>query len=386
MVDTFGDGWNGASIDVIINGVITNYGMAAGSNASYTFTLNDGDSWEIVFTSGTFDNEIIYTFTDCNGNQIFTDGPNPVIGSAFTSTYGNPVSYTYGWDPAAGLTDATIINPISSISGQTTYVLSVYPTGHPLCVTTDTVTVNINDPSAGQDSTATVCQSGTGLYLYDYLGDSLDIGGTWYNGTTVITDILDPSNLVADTFYYIIGDQGCIDTATVMIYGSIPVPVSSNDTSITVDQQIPLWTSGGSSYIWTPSIYLDSTFSSSVISTPGEDITYYIEVYDSLGCMVIDTINITVNYNPLFIPNGFSPNNDNNNDVLYVRGGGVSSIQFRVFDKWGNIVFESFDMEKGWDGTYKGKLLNTGVFVYRMDAILKNGQPLFKSGNVTLFR
>ena len=101
-----------------------------------------------------------------------------MIGSAFTSTYGNPVSYTYGWDPATGLTDATIINPISSISGQTTYVLSVYPTGHPLCLTTDTVTVNINDPSAGQDSTATVCQSGTGLYLYDYLGDSLDIGGT----------------------------------------------------------------------------------------------------------------------------------------------------------------------------------------------------------------
>ena len=209
---------------------------------------------------------------------------------------------------------------------------------------------------------------------------------TWYDGTTVITNILDPSNLVADTFQYIIGNQGCMDTATIMIYASIPAPLSSNDTSITVDQQIPLWTSGGSSYIWTPSIYLDSTFSSSVISTPGEDITYYIEVYDSLGCMVIDTINITVNYNPLFIPNGFSPNNDNNNDVLYVRGGGVSSIQFRVFDKWGNLVFESFDMDTGWDGTYNGKLLNTGVFVYRMDAVLKNGKPLFESGNVTLFR
>ena len=114
-----------------------------------------------------------------------------------------------------------------------------------------------------------------------------------------------------------------------------------------------------------------------MISTPGEDITYYIEVYDSLGCMVIDTINITVNYNPLFIPNGFSPNNDNNNDVLYVRGGGVSSIQFRVFDKWGNLVFESFDMDTGWDGTYKGKLLNTGVFVYRMDACFKEWTSLF---------
>ena len=126
-------------------------------------------------------------------------------------------------------------------------------------IATDTITVSINDPSAGQDSSAAVCQSGTGLDLYDYLGDTLDTGGTWYNGTTVITNILDPSNLVADTFQYIIGNQGCMDTATVMIFGSMPVPVSSNDTSITVDQQIPLWTSGGESYIWTPSIYLDST-------------------------------------------------------------------------------------------------------------------------------
>ncbi len=116
-----------------------------------------------------------------------------------------------------------------------------------------------------------------------------------------------------------------------MIYGSIPVPISSNDTSITVDQQIPLWTSGGESYVWTPSIYLDSIYSNSVISTPGEDITYYIEVYDSLGCMAIDTINITVEYNPLFIPNGFSPNNDNNNDVFYVRGGGVALYSFYSF-------------------------------------------------------
>ena len=57
-----------------------------------------------------------------------------------------------------------------------------------------------------------------------------------------------------------------------------------------------------------------------------------------------------------------------------------------VFDKWGNLVFESYDVDNGWDGTYKGKHLNKGVYVYRMDATLKNGQPIFQSGNVTLFR
>jgi len=386
MVDTWGDGWNGASIDIVINGTASNYGMTTGSNASYTFTLNDGDTWEIIFNSGTFDSECIYTITDCNGNQTFSDGPSPTLGSVYTATYGNPVSYTYQWTPSTGLSDPTVIDPISSINGQTTYVLSTFPTGHPLCLSTDSVTVNINDPFAGIDSSSTICQNGTGINLNYFLGGIADTGGDWYNNSTLIPYLYDPSNLVADTFTYIIGNLGCLDTATVILYGSVPNPVSSNDTSITVDQQIPLWTSGGDSYAWVPSTYLDCSTCENVISTPGEDITYYIEVTDSLGCTTIDTINIFVNYNPLYIPNGFSPNGDDNNDILYVRGGGVASIQFQVFDKWGNLVFESFDVDSGWDGTYKGKELNTGVFVYRMDAQLKNGENLFLSGNVTLFK
>jgi len=386
MVDTFGDGWNGASIDVVVNGTTTNYGMTTGTNASYTFTLNDGDTWEVIFYSGTFDNECIYTITDCNGNQAFSDGPSPTLGSVFTTTYGNSISYTYEWTPSTGLSDSTVIDPISSVSGQTTYFLTAYPTGHPLCSSTDTVTVNINDPSAGTDFNAIICQNGPIIDLYNFLGGTADTGGDWYNNTTLVPDLLDPSNLVADTFIYVIGNLGCMDTATVIITASIPVPISSNDTSITVDQEISLWSTGGVSYVWTPSIYLDCSTCDTVLSTPGEDIIYLIEVTDSLGCSVMDTIVVSVDYNPLFIPNGFSPNGDNNNDILYVRGGGVASIQFQIFDKWGNLVFESFDVDTGWDGSYKGKQLNTGVFVYRMDAQLKNGENLFLSGNVTLFK
>jgi gliding motility-associated-like protein len=57
-----------------------------------------------------------------------------------------------------------------------------------------------------------------------------------------------------------------------------------------------------------------------------------------------------------------------------------------IFDKWGNLVFETLDIEQGWDGTFNGKPVNTGVYVYRMDATLKNGETLMESGNITLFR
>ena len=176
------------------------------------------------------------------------------------------------------------------------------------------------------------------------------------------------------------------DTATIGISLQLPTAISSNDTTISVDQEIQLWTSGGSSYMWTPDTYLDCSDCDNPISTPGNDIIYFIEVTDSLGCSVEDTIVVTVIYYPLFIPNGFSPNNDNENDILYVRGGGIASIQMHIFDKWGNLVFETLDAEKGWDGTFNGKPVNTGVYVYRMDATLKNGETLMESGNITLFR
>ena len=74
------------------------------------------------------------------------------------------------------------------------------------------------------------------------------------------------------------------DTATVGISLQLPTAISSNDTIISVDQEIPLWTSGGSSYVWTPDTYLDCSDCDNPISTPGDDIIYFIAVTDSLGC------------------------------------------------------------------------------------------------------
>lgn len=87
----------------------------------------------------------------------------------------------------------------------------------------------------------------------------------------------------------------------------------------------------------------------------------------------------------LFIPNTFTPNNDGNNDVLYVRGKGIQEIKIYIYNRWGEKVFESTDITKGWDGTYGGKALNHGVFVYYLEFEC-NGKTEFKKGNVTLLR
>jgi gliding motility-associated-like protein len=88
----------------------------------------------------------------------------------------------------------------------------------------------------------------------------------------------------------------------------------------------------------------------------------------------------------VFIPNIFSPNNDGNNDVLFVRSEGIKELEFVIYDRWGEKIFETTDPTQGWDGTYKGKELSTAVFSYYVKATSYGGEAMEKKGNVTLVR
>lgn len=88
----------------------------------------------------------------------------------------------------------------------------------------------------------------------------------------------------------------------------------------------------------------------------------------------------------VYVPNIFSPNGDGFNDMLFVRGKGIVELKFMIFDRWGERVFETTDINKGWDGVYKGKAMNLSVFVYIVSGKFKNGDLIEKKGNFTLLR
>ncbi len=88
----------------------------------------------------------------------------------------------------------------------------------------------------------------------------------------------------------------------------------------------------------------------------------------------------------VFVPNIFSPNGDGFNDILYVRGKGISDLQFIIFNRWGEKVFETTDVNKGWDGTFKGEPANLAVFVYVLKGKFTNGKTIDEKGNFTLLR
>ena len=93
----------------------------------------------------------------------------------------------------------------------------------------------------------------------------------------------------------------------------------------------------------------------------------------------------------LFIPNAFTPNEDGINDIYYISNSGFESFDFTVFDRWGNQVFlnahfQPNDETEGWDGTFRGKVLNGGVFVWVAKVVFKDGTTEVLSGDVTVVR
>ncbi len=112
------------------------------------------------------------------------------------------------------------------------------------------------------------------------------------------------------------------------------------------------------------------------------------------GCKAYDsvTVNVLCDQSQLFIPNTFSPNGDGQNDVFYPRGLGLKTISsFRIYNRWGELLFEKRgiqlnDRNNGWDGTFRGNLLNPDVFVYIIDGICDSDAPMSWKGDITLIR
>ena len=88
------------------------------------------------------------------------------------------------------------------------------------------------------------------------------------------------------------------------------------------------------------------------------------------------------------VPNAFSPNNDGHSDLFILHGWAncTTTFSFNIYNRWGEKVFESQNPAQSWDGTYKGQPLNTGVFVYAINAIALSGEPILKKGNISLIR
>jgi gliding motility-associated-like protein len=150
------------------------------------------------------------------------------------------------------------------------------------------------------------------------------------------------------------------------------------------------------SVIWTPKTYL--SFKGDPLRPwvkAYDDITYKLTVIDANGCSGFDEVVVELERNRnVFVPNVFTPNGDDQNDFFQpFTGLGVVKVNYmRVFDRWGALMFQlqnlpaGQDANVGWDGTFNGKKVDSGVYVYIMEVVFEDGQILLYRGDVNLLR
>jgi gliding motility-associated-like protein len=125
-----------------------------------------------------------------------------------------------------------------------------------------------------------------------------------------------------------------------------------------------------------------------------KNISYAVIATTAYGCSASDTISIkvTCSKDQVFIPNAFSPDGDGINDILMVRASGIATVKyFRVFNRWGEMVFEQSNFVPnnplyGWNGKVKGVAGGPDVFVYTWEALCENGSLFSNKGNVSIIK
>ncbi|MBC7890389.1 MAG: gliding motility-associated C-terminal domain-containing protein [Ferruginibacter sp.] len=177
---------------------------------------------------------------------------------------------------------------------------------------------------------------------------------------------------------------------TIVLTMRPPVPAfAGNDTIASTGIPHQLIATGGVSYSWSPGGLLNNPFIANPLATLYQDSGIFrVAVVDIAGCVGYDTVLVKV-YKGItyYIPNAFSPNGDGRNDIFRpISAGILSTGSFRIFNRYGEKVFETSESGKGWDGTYKGKPQAVGNYVWIIKGIGRDGKLIEKRGNVVLVR
>jgi gliding motility-associated-like protein len=301
--------------------------------------------------------------------------------SPASSTSPNPTNICYS---TPGYYDVTLI--VGNIFGYDTLIVPNY-------MTIDTCPLPVAEFNT---FTQNIC-SNRCVNFFD-LSTENPIAWKWYFGGAVpdTSTAQNPTNIcyAVDGFYdvrLIVTNVNGSDTLVKYSYinvESVPGAYVSPDTSMYFGTSYQLFAGGGSSYHWAPAAGLDTTGGMNPIATPGTSTVYTVAIVDSsTGCTATRQVNITILHNNrFFVPNTFSPNGDGHNDKLYLRGNNLYGVRFSIFDRWGEKVFETTDASVGWDGRYKGKDLDPGVFMYVITVNYNDKKTTTESGDVTLVR
>lgn len=309
---------------------------------------------------------------------------NPT-GSISITTTGGTAPFSYQWN--SGQTSATINN----INAGTYEVLITDQAG---CQKTETIVVNPFTPIiATVETVAANCAQADGQVRVSIEQGN---GPFTYSYTPNVGNQSSLNTLIAGTYSVTItNNEGCTTTKDFSIFQNTNLtvdlttnhPVIQDDQSATIFSQITP-NNLNYTYNWSPTESINCSTCDEVIATPSQTTDYILNVTTPEGCSGSDTIRIAIKKEcgDVFVPNQFSPNNDGNNDFFTIYGNCIVKGKISIFNRWGELIFYTDDIQVGWDGNHNQKEVNTGVYIYRIDAAFEDETFQHFNGAVTLVR
>lgn len=364
--------------------------LTASGGTSYSWSNGSSASSIVVSPTSTTSYSSSDTSNSCSvqGNITITvlSQPSVSVSAATSICVGNSATLTasggglYSWNN--GITTSSII-----VSPSVTTSYSVSVTNACGTSTASSMVYVTTQPVAAISNCQDICPGGS-LTLTAAGGNSFQ----WNTGDTISST----SVFNVGIYTVIVFSGNCSDTDTCVV-GNAPLLSIDAGSNVTIasGSGTTLSASGGTNYSW------NTGATTTIISVnPTVTTTYTVVAVEINGCSEIDTVTVfVVNFNSecpsgasFYVPNAFSPNDDGENDMLEIICSDVSCIKsYRmvIYNRWGEKVFDSENINEDWNGKHNGKIENTGVFVYYLKYELPDNfdpSTLIKKGNISLVR
>lgn len=388
-----------------------------------TFTLNNVTTTTTVFIEAISSASCISANRKRVKAQIFT----PLAQAIVTVASSNATSVTFSWAAVSGaasylvsVNGGAFVIPSSGATGLTHTVtglgtlqstnIIVQAIGFNSCQTSNSGSVSgcSDSPANASPDNQSICVGNNAIF--NVTSPQAGITYTWFNtasgGTSLATgNTYTALNVISSTSFYVQqSSASCVASTRKELKVLVLTPLAKPIVTVITTQTTPTsltfsWAAVTGATGYEVSINNGTTWSAPSSGSnglthtvsglqPNTSVTILVKALGTISCQnsISDPVTGKTLIDQIYIPNAFTPNGDGINDVLKVYGYVITNLQMMIFNQWGEKVFETSNQAIGWNGTYKGKPLPAGVYMYVCKMTLLNGTTLDKKGSINLIR
>mgnify|MGYP006087261961 CR=1 FL=1 len=322
--------------------------------------------------------------------ELFFEGPIPVMPDSLELCQGTSLSInvsggeTYFWSPNIAISN---INTPNVVVNPTSDILYYCDFSNSCSTVRDSVYISVVTPTIEAGNDTIICPGESALMWATGAVSYLWSPTQGLNSTVASLVSATPNT---PTVYNVVGidEFGCAAYDSIFI-DLFPHPIiyTNPDVYAFVGDLIQLSATSTTTgtFVWDPSEFLDCIVCVSPFANPDQEYTYTVSYTDKNNCSDSDEVNIF--YDPtIYVPNTFTPDGSELNSIFFAKGGNIATFNMQIFNRWGELIFESNEISVGWDGTYDGIACQDGTYVWKINVMGLKGQKRNFVGHVNLIR